>query len=204
MNQALKLFGQTDIYLIDQILKGTYDDCKNILEVGCGNGRNLHYFLNQNFNVSGIDLNSAAIENCKMLANDLSTKPALTNFKVEDVCSNTLKEASFDLVISNAVFHFANNLNHFENMLFSTWKLIKPNGFLFCRLASNIGIEGFIEEISTGKYLLPDGSQRFLVNQHMLLNYTHNMQGELHELIKTTNVQNLRCMTTWCLRKKPQ
>ncbi|MEZ5022074.1 MAG: class I SAM-dependent methyltransferase [Chitinophagales bacterium] len=204
MNQALKLFGQTDIYLIDQILKGTYDDCKNILEVGCGNGRNLHYFLNQNFNVSGIDLNSAAIENCKMLANDLSTKPALTNFKVEDVCSNTLKEASFDLVISNAVFHFANNLNHFENMLFSTWKLIKPNGFLFCRLASNIGIEGFIEEISTGKYLLPDGSQRFLVNQHMLLNYTHNMQGELHEPIKTTNVQNLRCMTTWCLRKKPQ
>lgn len=204
MNPALKLFGQTDIYLIDQILKGTYDNCKNILEVGCGNGRNLHYFLNQNFNVSGIDLSSAAIENCKMLANQLVSDSLSTNFRVGDVCSNTLTEASFDLVISNAVFHFANDVNHFENMLFSTWKLIKPNGFLFCRLASNIGIEGFLEEISTGKYLLPDGSQRFLVNQQMLLYYTKKMQGELHEPIKTTNVQNLRCMTTWCLRKKPQ
>ncbi|MCB0503670.1 MAG: class I SAM-dependent methyltransferase, partial [Bacteroidetes bacterium] len=81
------------------------------------------------------------------------------------------------------------------------WKLIKPNGFLFCRLASNIGIEGLVEELDNGKYRLPDGTIRFLVDQQMLLDYTLKLEGELHENLKTTNVQNLRAMTTWCIRK---
>ncbi|MNY50189.1 Ubiquinone/menaquinone biosynthesis C-methyltransferase UbiE [compost metagenome] len=107
----------------------------------------------------------------------------------------------FDLVISSAVLHFARNVRHFEEMLSSMWRVIRPGGYLFCRLASDIGIEHLVRSIGNGRYILPDGSERFLVNQEMLLRLTGELGATLHEPIKTTNVQNLRSMTTWCLRK---
>ncbi len=70
------------------------------------------------------------------------------------------------------------------------------------RLASDIGIENLVIDAGNRRYFLPDGSERFLVNEQMLLHYTNKLNGELYEPIKTTNVQNLRCMTTWCLKKK--
>jgi len=99
------------------------------------------------------------------------------------------------------VLHFAKDNNHFDAMLRSIWRVIKPGGYLFVRLASDIGIEGLVRELGNGRYLLPGGSERFLVNEQTLLRYTYELNGKLHEPIKTTNVQNLRCMTTWCLRK---
>ena len=112
-----------------------------------------------------------------------------------------LKPESFDLVLSSAVLHFAEDLTHFEAMLNSMWEVLRPGGYFFCRLASEIGIEALVRPITNGRYLLPDGSERFLVNQEMLLHLTRKLGGELHEPIKTTNVQNMRSMTTWCVRK---
>lgn len=54
-------FGNIDIYLFDQILKGTYDDCDMILDAGCGTGRNLLYLLKSEANVFGVDQNPEAI-----------------------------------------------------------------------------------------------------------------------------------------------
>ena len=48
---------------------------------------------------------------------------------------------------------------------------------------------------------LPDGSDRFLVDEAMLLEATERLGGRLLDPLKTTNVQNLRCMTTWVLEK---
>jgi hypothetical protein len=84
-------------------------------------------------------------------------------------------------------------------MLSSVRRLLRPGGFFFARLASDIGIENLVKPLGDGRYLLPDGSERFLVNQQMILDYTLQMGGQLAEPIKTTNVQNLRCMTTWCM-----
>jgi len=108
----------------------------------------------------------------------------------------------FDLVISSAVLHFAYNHTHFDKMVRSAWRVLKPGGFLFARLASDIGIETLVTPLGEGRHLLPDGSERYLVNEDVLLSYTSELNGELYEPIKTTNVQNLRCMTTWCVRKK--
>ncbi|WP_255459103.1 methyltransferase domain-containing protein [Mucilaginibacter lacusdianchii] len=110
-------------------------------------------------------------------------------------------DSSFDLIISSAVLHFAQSKQHFEAMLYATWRALKPGGYLFARLASDIGIENLLQPLGNGRYLLPDGSERYLVNEAQLLYYTKQLNGYLHEPIKTTNVQNLRCMTTWCLQK---
>ncbi|WP_222539279.1 class I SAM-dependent methyltransferase [Pedobacter polysacchareus] len=195
-------FGNIDIYLFDQLAKGTYDECNVILDAGCGTGRNLLYFLNSGAKVFGVDQNPAAILQLRNLASQFPQINPEENFKVTAVEQLPFEPEQFDLVMSSAVLHFAENLNHFEAMLNSMWRVLKPGGYFFCRLASDIGIESLVRFIGNGRYILPDGSERFLVNQEMLLRLTKNLGGELHEPIKTTNVQNLRSMTTWCVRKK--
>ena len=194
-------FGDIDIYLFDQLLKGTYDNCQRVLDAGCGGGRNLLYFLKNGYEVYGIDPNAEAIETVRSIAKDIAPKNSQNNFKVAKAEDLPFDGAYFDLVISSAVLHFAESETHFDTMLNSMWRVLKPGGYLFARLASDIGIESLVFPIGKGRYLLPDGSERYLVNEQILLNYTASLHAQPHEPIKTTNVQNLRCMTTWCLQK---
>jgi len=201
MNNLQQLYGDIDIYLFDQLLKGTYDHCNKVLDVGCGVGRNLVYLLQNGFEVHAVDPNPEAIEAVRQLSAVLAPCNPSNNFTVALAESLPYGTASFDLVICSAVLHFARDNDHFDSMLRSIWRVLKPGGYLFARLASNIGIEGLILPTGNGRYFLPDGSERYLVNEQTLLKYTQELQGLLHEHIKTTNVQNLRCMTTWCVRK---
>jgi SAM-dependent methyltransferase len=200
-SELQQLYGNIDIYLFDQLLKGTYDNCKKVLDAGCGGGRNLIYFLRNGYEVYGIDPNPNAVSAVKQLSQTLAPANAKENFVVASAENLPFDDNYFDLVISSAVLHFANNPDHFDNMIHSMWRVLKPGGYLFARLASDIGIETLVQNLGNGRYLLPDGSERFLVNQQLLLQYTESLNARLHEPIKTTNVQNLRCMTTWCLQK---
>jgi tellurite methyltransferase len=201
MNKLQQLYGDIDIYLFDQLLKGTYDQCHKVLDVGCGGGRNLIYLLQNGFEVYGVDPNPEAVKAVRQLSSTLASNNALENFTVASAENLPFEAASFDLIICSAVLHFAQDHDHFDSMLRSIWRVLKPGGYLFARLASDIGIEELVHPTGNGRYLLPDGSERFLVNEQTLLHYTQDLQGQLHEPIKTTNVQNLRCMTTWCVQK---
>ncbi|SDD80539.1 class I SAM-dependent methyltransferase [Pedobacter soli] len=175
--------------------------CTNILDAWCGTGRNLVYFLNSGYHVFGVDKNEESISQLKKTTARYPLINPEENFHVTAVENLPFENEKFDLVISSAVLHFAENLTHFELMLDSMWRVLKKGGYFFCRLASEIGIESSVHFIGNGRYILPDGSERFLVNQEMLLRLTKRLGGELHEPIKATNVQNLRAMTTWCVRK---
>jgi len=195
MKEQLK---SMDIYLIDQILKGRFDQIEKVVDLGCGSGRNLPYFLKKGIDVYGVDPKWEAIAEAKARAKYWNPKANLDQFIIGTMEENELPSHSFDLVICNAVLHFAESRTHFEKMLFGACRLLKPNGFFFARLASDIGIEEKVIPLGNGRYRLPDESERFLVNQDILLEYTSQLNAKLAEFIKTTNVQNLRCMTTWC------
>jgi len=199
-NTLHELYGDIDIYLFDQLLKGRYDNVQKLLDVGCGNGRNLHYFLRNGYQVAGIDPDAQAVRKVKELSTALAPGNPPENFVVCPAENLPFADASFDLVICSAVLHFARDEQHFESMLRSMFRVLRPGGYFFARLASDIGIEARIKSLGKGRYLLPDGSERFLVNEQKLLQYTIEL-GALYEPIKTTNVQNMRCMTTWCVQK---
>ncbi len=196
-----ELVGNIDIYLLDQILKGRYDQSQRILDAGCGAGRNLFYFLKQGKEVYGVDANTEAITNLKTWCQEQFPDYPLERFQVQAVETMPFEDAFFDVVISNAVLHFAQNKAHFEAELQAMWRVLKPQGHLFVRLASSIGLEDKVIEVGAGQFLLPDESIRFLVTEADLLHYTQQLGGILTEYIKTTNVQGLRAMTTWCLQK---
>ena len=201
-NNLLESFGNIDIYLFDQLLKGRFDSCKKVLDVGCGNGRNIVYFLKNDFDVFAIDPDANAIETVRSLAQQLAPKTNPENFIVARAEEMLFPDSTFDLTICSAVLHFAKNKAHFEQMLHATWRVLKPGGFFFARLASDIGMETRVQSKDNGRYLLPDGTTRYLVTYEDLLHYTHELKGELYEPIKTTVVDNLRAMTTWCIKKK--
>jgi tellurite methyltransferase len=201
INHLQQLYGNIDIYLFDQLLKGNYDNCHSVLDAGCGGGRNLLHFLRNGFDVYGIDPNPEAIDAVKELAAGIAPNISKTNFQVCSAEAMPFANDAFDLVICSAVLHFAENQQHFDNLVRSIWRVLKPGGYLFARMASDIGIENKVQSLGNGRYLLPDESERFLVNEPTLLRYTKELNGRLHEHIKTTNVQNLRCMTTWCIQK---
>ncbi len=195
-------FGDIDIYLFDQVLKGRIAPGMTVLDAGCGGGRNLVWLMRAGVEVAGADDRPEAIAAVRALAADLAPRLPAGNFRVEPVEAMSFPDAWADVVISNAVLHFARDPAHFEAMLRGAWRVLKPGGLFFCRLASSIGIEDRIRPLGGRRHLLPDGTERYLVDESTLLDWTKRLGGELVDPIKTTNVQGLRCMTTWVVRRK--
>jgi SAM-dependent methyltransferase len=194
-------FGSIDIYLFDQLLKGRFVPGMQLLDAGCGAGRNLIYFLRSGYDVFGVDASSEAVSETRRLASVLAPKLSPENFRVEEVERMSFANDSFDVVLSSAVIHFARTEEHWRAMVNEMWRVLKPGGIFFARLASSIGMEDQVKLINGRRYHLPDGSDRFLVDEALLLSVTDSLSGEFLEPIKTVIVQNMRAMTTWCLRK---
>ena len=193
-------FGDLDIYLFDQLLRGRFDRRPRVLDAGCGGGRNLVYFLRRGFACFGVDREPAAIDQVRTLASQLAPQLPAENFRTGELDRLPWGDAAMDAVVCSAVLHFARDLDHFDRMVAELWRVLAPGGMLFTRLASNIGLERAVG--AAGRQVrLPDGSDRFVVDETMLLERTERMGGALLDPLKTTNVQQQRCMTTWAVRK---
>ena len=193
-------FGDIDVYLFDQMLRGRFDGRRRILDAGCGGGRNLPYFLSRGDEVFAIDEDPAAVSAVKKLAAQLA--PALPHDNIRQGALHVLPwpDGRMDAVICSAVLHFARDRAHFDRMLDEMWRVLARGGLFFARLASSIGIEHLLPE-TTGRVRLPDGTDRFVVDERLLLDAGYERGATLLDPIKTTNVQNQRCMTTWVLQK---
>jgi 2-polyprenyl-3-methyl-5-hydroxy-6-metoxy-1,4-benzoquinol methylase len=196
-------FGEIDIYLFDQILRGRIEPGMTVLDAGCGSGRNLVYLLCHGYTVFGADERPEAIDAMRALGARLAPHLPATSFRAEPVEAMTFPPGFADVVISCAVLHFARDVAHFEAMLRGSWRMLRAGGMLFCRLASTIGLEDRVQPIAGRRFRLPDGTERFLVDQSMLLQWTAELGGELLDPLKTTQVQNQRSMTTWVVRRVP-
>lgn len=191
-------FGQIDIYLFDQILRGNITPTMRVLDAGCGFGRNLVYLLREGCEASAVDTNEQAVEHVRRLAGSLGNRSPAENFRIAPLEQIPFSDAVADVVICCAVLHFARNLQHFLAMLNELWRVLRPGGTLFCRLASRIGMD--FEPIREGIYRV-GRSEWFLIDEPMLLALTSERNAELVDPLKTTIVQGIRCMTTWVLRK---
>ena len=201
MTDLHALFGQIDIYLFDQLLRGRVPAGTRICDAGCGAGRNLVYLLREGYDVRAVDADSAAVDAVRSMARRLAPDLPADNFRVEPVEKMSFPDRCVDFMISSAVLHFARDDEHFEAMLRECWRLLERNGLFFCRLASSVGIESRVRPLGAGRFLLPDGSERYLVTEARLIELTAALRGGLIDPIKTTVVQNQRSMTTWVIRK---
>ena len=195
-------FGQIDIYLFDQLLKGRILPGMRILDAGCGSGRNLVYLLREGYEVYAVDSDSRAVDSVRSLARMCAPGLPASNFRIEAVEDMSFDDAWADVVISNTVLHFARDDAHFMSMFLESWRVLKPGGLFFCRLGSSIGMESQVEHVRGRRYRSPDGSERYLVDEALLASIAERVGGELADPLKTTIVQNQRSMTTWVLWKR--
>src|ERR1039457_5158242 len=201
MADLVEQFGQIDIYLFDQLLRGRIGRGMRVLDAGCGAGRNLVYFLREGYEVFGADLDARAVESTQRLAARLAPGLPAGDVRVEAIEEMSFPDGFAAVVLSSAVLHFASGDDQFLAMLRGAWRVLKPGGLLFCRLASTIGMAQQMQCIGGRRFRLPDGSERYLVDAKLLGNLTEELGGRLMDPLKTTVVQGQRAMTTWVLQK---
>lgn len=195
---TLQQIAQTDIYLIDQILKGRYDKGGKILDAGCGSGRNLSWFVAQpEFEIFATDIEDSVV------ADLLRTYPALgtENVKVAALQAMPFAGNFFDHIICQAVVHFANTKREYLDMFSELCRVLRPQGSLFMRMASDIGLAEKMIPLGNGRFIMPDGTERLLLNPDLITEVTARFPLVLAEPVKTTVVQNMRCMTTLVMEK---
>jgi tellurite methyltransferase len=193
-------FGQIDIYVFDQILRGNIASQMRVLDAGCGYGRNLVHLLREGCEIFALDASREGVEHVRKLSASLGTGLPAENFQVGVIEQIPFPDAFADVVICNSVLHFARDEDHFHQMLSEMWRVLRPGGMLFCRLGSRIGMD--FKWVKGKRYVTGDGSEWFLVDEKMLLDLTAQMNATLVDPLKTTIVQDHRCMTTWVVRKQ--
>lgn len=196
-------FGAIDIYLFDQLLRGRITRRDRIFDAGCGFGRNLVYLMREGYDVSGVDGDPDTIREVRAMAAALAPSLAPDRFRAEPVQAHSFPDAFATVVISSAVLHFAKDDETFDAMLNGSWRVLAPGGMWFCRLASSIGMATAVRRVgeSSRRHRLPDGTERYLVDEAFLMDRTHALGGRLLDPLKTTVVQDQRAMTTWVVRK---
>ena len=193
-------FGQIDIYVFDQILRGNIGAGMRILDAGCGYGRNLVHLLREGCEIFALDAEPAAVEHVRQLAAILAPGLPAENFQTGAIEQMPFPGSFADVVICNSVLHFAQSDHDFRAMLAELWRVLRPGGMLFMRLGSRIGM--VFPHIRGNIYSIGDGSEWYLVDEEMLLDLTEELRAVMVDPLKTTIVQDYRCMTTWVLRKR--
>ena len=187
------LLGKVDIYVIDQILKNRYALDHTILDAGCGEGRNLKWFYANNYKIYGIDADKERLDKAKLLYPKFAN-----NFQQGNLDALPHSNNEFNHIICNAVLHFAENETHFFKMFSELLRVLKPQGTILIRMASNIGLDG------NAPYLVENKTNREGTLYHTresINEITNNYNIEIIEPVKTTNVQDKRAITTLVIRK---
>ncbi|MGI9543060.1 MAG: class I SAM-dependent methyltransferase [Cyclobacteriaceae bacterium] len=130
VNELNRVLGNVDLFLLDQILKGTFDQQMKILDAGCGEGRNLNYFFSHNYSIYGIDRNPAAIRMLHFVLRSAYPDIDIDQFSVGVVESMPYKNEDFDAILCQAVLHFAQDHDHFMAMFSELHRCLKPNGLM--------------------------------------------------------------------------
>lgn len=126
---------KSDEKYIDQFLQSL--EGKNVLDAGCGNGRDCKYINQKGFKVKGIDLSKEML----VIAKKMVPK---VDFEVMDITNITYSDNSYDGIISNCSF-FHIPVEELPKTLNSFSKILKPNDKLLLILQEGLG-EAMIEE----------------------------------------------------------
>lgn len=194
-NSLARIAGM-DIYLIDQIMKGRFLPGQRLLDAGAGGGRNLNWFFDNKMELYACDLEAPREEIIRHRFPN-----AAFSWETANLLDLPYEDGLFDHVICNAVLHFARDHSQFDSMFSELVRVLRSKGSLFIRTCSDIGIEDKVKSLGDGRYDLPDGSKRYLINREKIQSLS-DTYGLAHlEAVKSVNVEDVRVMTTLVMVK---
>lgn len=194
-------FGDIDIYLFDQLMKGRIQKDVQLLDAGCGAGRNIAYLMQAGVQVYGADISAEAIERTRRLASEMAPTLPARNFVAADLDALPFESGKFDVVLCSAVLHFARSEEHFKGIVRELWRVLKPGGILFARFSTTIGLEAKLQQVEGRFYLMSHGPVWFLADEKLVVALERELGMIRLEPLKTVLVEQERTMTTWVVRK---
>lgn len=145
-------------FISDYLRKG-----KNLLELGCGNGRDSFHFADMGLNVTGIDASDAIIA-------DLKTRPNMGNcyFICDDfVCSSALFAGQYDYCYSRFSIHAINELQERE-VFKNVYGALKQGGAFFIETRSvNDDLFGKGKRAGENAYIYDGHYRRFIIKSEL-------------------------------------
>jgi len=203
INELNKLLGNIDLYLLDQLLKGRFTKEMIILDAGCGEGRNTHYFIQKGYRIVGVDVNSSAISMARISGRTLDPNFDPQRFQVANLEDIPFHTAAFDVVLSSAVLHFVKSKDHFLILLKEHMRVLKYGGVFWLRMCTDAG--GAFELMDKSSLLmqkLPDGTERFVLTESLIREIMIEYQLTLLEPAKSVLVHNNRAMGVFVFQKE--
>lgn len=198
----IKEIGNMDIYLLDQLMKGRIPLGTKTLDAGCGIGRNSEYFIRNNYDIFGIDLEEGAIQKTKEQIALWNADYDLERFLIADLTEIPFPDNDFDFIISSAVLHFSKDRAHFEKLFQELIRVLNPGGILFIRMTTKHTLAHLSRHLHDDVYQIPDGSTRYLLDVDYLKDLISKNKLSFVDPFKTVNVEDVRTMAVVVLQKK--
>lgn len=194
------LLGNTDLHLLDQILKGRYEPHMRVLDAGCGEGRNLPYFVRNGFDQWGVDTNPVALRLLRMQGKSWNPTFDPEKFIEGDLAELPFPPAAFDAVLCVAVLHFAPDEVHFSRMTDELLRVLKPSGSLFIRM--NASVEANANpKVTNRKPSVPSDESRFLLTPDLVDQLTERYSLTWLEPMRVEQVAGEYAQSTLVLQK---
>ena len=185
-NNSLWEISERTKEVIDTLKKYKITKNSNILELGCGEGRDAIYLLDNGYKVLGVDYSFAVIDKC----NELTNYKYVNNFKQLDLIENSLNE-KFDFIYSVAVIHMFvldEHRNKFYNFIYDH---LKDNG-----IALIISMGDGILEINSDLEKAFDDTKRVNINtnKEIMVASTSCRVKKIDEMKKEIQLNNLEIL----------
>lgn len=185
-NNSLWEISERTKEVIDTLKKYKITKNSNILELGCGEGRDAIYLLDNGYNVLGVDYSFTVIDKC----NELTNYKYVNNFKQLDLIENSLNE-KFDFIYSVAVIHMFvldEHRNKFYNFIYDH---LKDNG-----IALIISMGDGALEINSDLEKAFDDTKRVNINtnKEIMVASTSCRVKKIDEMKKEIQLNNLEIL----------
>ncbi len=196
-----KLLGSPDLHLLDQILKGRYEPRMRVLDAGCGEGRNLPYFVRNGFDLWGVDTNLTALRLLRLQGKSWNPTFDPEKFIESDIADLPFPPAAFDAIICCAVLHFAPDRAHFFRITDQLLRVLKPSGSLFIRMNTRAEEKPLLPKAIGSRPSMPNAATRFLLTPNLVDQLTARYPLTWIEPMRTELVTGERAQATLVLRK---
>lgn len=198
----IKEIGNMDIYLLDQFMKDRMAPGTKILDAGCGEARNSEFFVRNNYDISGIDLQEPAIQIAKEQIALWNPNFDLERYFIANLIEIPFPDNDFDFIICSAVLHFSKDRVHFKKMFTELVRVLSPGGILFIRMTTKHTLVHLSQHLYDDVYHIPDDSTRYLLDVDYLKELMTENKLSFVDPFKTVNVADVRTMAVVVLRKE--
>jgi ubiquinone/menaquinone biosynthesis C-methylase UbiE len=128
----------------------------------------LPFFINNGFNIYGIDINSDAIDMARIYCKSLNKTYEVEQIQKFAIERNPFPDNFFDAIICINVLHSAKNRDDFFTWFEQLFRMLNFGGFLLLGMQSQIGLSEYYTESDRRDINDPEKENLYLLNADVL------------------------------------